>query len=753
MTNEESSGKNRVSEKDEKKGREAAHTVSPADTDIHADTPAHMDRPADTPAYTDRPADSPSDRLSTVTDLVEIAGKMKASSVAIAGGYRPEDLRLVESARDHGIIDRIILVGSESMVSSAVEEVGIGIAEGDIVNAENDEAIASATVKLILSGSIDIVLKGGISTPVINRHMIRLASRPTVSLATVFEAAPVSGGKPMIITDAGVTTVCSFGRLVNLIDNAVEVAKVVMNIPLPRVAVLSANEKQIPSLPSTWTGKKLAERRWDDALVCGPLSFDLATDPESVEVKGLPNLPNAGEVAGRADILVCPGIDAANILYKTLTAMTKYGQASLAGITVGFPVPYIILSRADTIETRLLSIALCSIYAQRITAERKKLRAGEKPKPAARHRVLVINPGSTSVKIALYENDEPVKEKEVQYGPGTGLPEAAGNKEKVEWLAGLVDMTFSEWGGGRLDAVTARGGFVPSPGGSRLEGGTYLISGLRGNRSEADRALVEAMTGRPEKEHASNLGIPAAALLAEKYKVPAFCVDPVVVDEFCPEAVISGYRPIQRRSVSHALSVRAAARKAAEFTGKQVEDINVVVAHLGGGITVASVKKGKMTDNNIALLGEGPFSPRRTGTLPADGLIDLCYSGKFTIRELKEELTNRGGLQSYLGDWRMEEIERRVSEGDRLAGEVVDAMVYRIAKEIGAMYVAAGCDVEAIVFTGGLVKSSLIRDSLRRRVVRLAPVLVFEGSLEMQALASGAVRVLSGKEKPKRFRI
>ena len=158
-----------------------------------------------------------------------------------------------------------------------------------------------------------------------------------------------------------------------------------------------------------------------------------------------------------------------------------------------------------------------------------------------------------------------------------------------------------------------------------------------------------------------------------------------------------------------------------------------------------------MIDNNIALLGEGPFTPQRAGTLPADGLIDLCFSGKFSREELKEELTKRGGLLSYLGEWRMEEIERRVSGGDRHAGEIVEAMVYRIAKEIGAMFVAAGCDVEAIVLTGGLVKSRLIRDPLRRRVTRLAPVLVFEGSLEMAALASGAVGVLSGREKPRRF--
>lgn len=302
--------------------------------------------------------------LRAVSDLVEIAGRMRASTVAVPGGHRAEDLRLVESARDHGIVDRILLIGGEKLIRDAVERVGIDIPGGDIVAADDDERIAEETVRLIREGAVDVVLKGGISTPVINRHLLRTARRPTVSLATLFDAAPVAGGRPMILTDAGVTTACTFGRMVHLVQNALEVARLVLGTSRPRVAVLSANEKQIPSLPSTRMGLALAGLHWPGAVVCGPLSFDLATDPLSVEVKGLPDLPGAREVAGRADVLVCPGIDAANILYKTITAMTKYGQASLAGVTVGFPVPYVILSRADTLDTRLNSIALCSIYAQ-----------------------------------------------------------------------------------------------------------------------------------------------------------------------------------------------------------------------------------------------------------------------------------------------------------------------------------------------------------------------------------------------------
>jgi phosphotransacetylase len=308
--------------------------------------------------------DLTSGRIEAVVDLLELAGQLTAPTTVVPGGHRVEDLRLVESARDHSIVDRIILVGDKDRISAAVSEVGIRVPPEDIVAAGNDEEIAAATVELVKAGGVDIVLKGGISTPVINRHILPLANRATVSLATVFDAAPIAGGRPMVMTDAGVTTVCNFGRMVDLVRNAVDVARVI-GIQRPRVAILSANEKQVPSLPSTWIGLQLAQRTWPDAVVCGPLSFDLATDPGSVAVKGLPDLPGAEEVAGQADVLVCPSIDAANVLYKTLSALNKYGQASLASITVGFPVPYIILSRADSLETRLVSIALCAVYARR----------------------------------------------------------------------------------------------------------------------------------------------------------------------------------------------------------------------------------------------------------------------------------------------------------------------------------------------------------------------------------------------------
>ena len=685
------------------------------------------------------PGDPAPERLQTVADLVDIAGRLDGSAVVVAGGGRVEDLRLVESARDHGIVDRIILVGDKRQVSRAVAEVDVEIDPADIVAAETDEAIAAATVEIVQSGQADVVLKGSVSTPIINRRMLPLAVRPTVSLATVFDAAPIAGGRPLLLTDAGVTTVCNFGRMVDLVRNAVDVARTVMGIGRPRVAILSANEKQIASLRSTWIGAELARREWPDALVYGPLSFDLATDPNSVAVKGLPDIAGANEVAGRADVLVCPNIETANVLYKTIAAMTKYGEATLASITVGFPVPYIILSRADSLETRLASIALCSVYSHRRRSRISARRLAAEKSAETVYRVLAVNPGSTSMKVAVFENDRCVADREVVCEiPNDG--DSARREASVGRLAAAAWDVLGESGDSHVDAVVGRGGFLPRPGG-KLSGGAYAVTG----------EMVEALLHRPERRHASNFGAPVAAALAAQLSVPALLVDPVVVDEFSPEAEASGYAPMTRRSTSHALSVRAASRRAADAIGLSVDDVNLVVAHLGGGITVAAVRGGKMVDNNIAFLGGGPFTPRRAGELPTGDLIELCYSGRFSRDGLIAELTTRGGLCSYLGTDRMELIEQRIEAGDDAARRAVDAMAYQTAKEIGKAFVAAECDVEAIVLTGGLVRSRRIRDAIRRRVIRLAPVMVFDESLEMAALAAGAIDVLSGRRKVRRY--
>lgn len=678
-----------------------------------------------------------------VADLVGIAGSMRPMSAVLAGGERVEDLRLVESARDHGIIERVVLVGREHRIAESVAQVGIHVDKQDIHAADDDETTAALTVELVKAGAVQMVLKGTTPTHVLHRHMLPLALRTTVSLVSLFDAAPIGGGRPMIVTDAGVTTVCNYARIAGLIQNAVDVARAVMRIAAPRVALLSANEKQLLSLPSTLLGAAFTRRGWPDAHIYGPLSLDLATDPGAVASKGLPDEPEAREVAGRADILVCPGIDAANVLYKMVSALIKHGDASLANIIMGFPMPYVLLSRSDALETRLNSVALGAIYAQQGLGARTRHIGTHDRADTTTYRIAAINPGSTSTKIALFENERCIHNIESDYVVDLrGGPE--DRRRQADELAQQVLKALAERRWGPVDAIAARGGFVPRPEG-RLAGGVYAIAERADDGVAVNDALVAAMLERPEKQHASNLGIPVAARLAGALNAPAYFVDPVVVDEFRPEAEISGYRPITRRSSAHALSVRAAGRKAARLLDRPLEAIRLVVAHLGGGITVAALCNGNMVDNNIALLGEGPFTPQRAGQLPASELMDLCYSGRFTRDELVEELTRRGGLQSYLGEYRLDVIEQRIQDGDAYARSIVDAMIYQIAKAVGAMYVAADSDIEAVVLTGGMVRSAYVRDALRKRLGRLAPVLVFDEPLEMEALADGALRALTGE--------
>ncbi len=682
-------------------------------------------------------------KLKSVADLVEIAGTMNPSNVVVAGGDRVEDLRLVESARDHGIIDRIILVGDKTRILESIEKVGIDIADKDIVAAENFEAVAEATVRLIKSGDVDIVLKGNISTPVINRRMLPLAIRSTVSLATIFDADPIADGRPMILTDAGVTTVCTFGRMVDIVINAVDVARFVMGIKRPLVAILSANEKQIPSLPSTWLGQRLAGRNWDHAVVYGPLSFDLATDPGSVAVKGLPDHPNAHTVAGKADILVCPGIDAANILYKTLAALSKYGMASLAGITVGFPVPYIILSRSDSLCIRLESIALCSVYFQSKKAEKRRPQRAQK---TFLPRIVVVNPFPTKIEAALFEGENRLDCREFDMCE----PETASRHSDL-LMGGSGSVTVKNialWAGntGIIDAVAApiwRKDGVVSAG----EPG-HMNTGRHKRAIPVDRKFFKAHdrnTAFPYRQRA----VFTVCALAELMNVPAYAV---FLDSgtngLTKEASVSGYAGIIRKRTPDAPLISFAVKKAEGIIGRPARDMNLVVALLGDRSTIAAVKKGKITDSTGPPPDSGPFSLNMSGELPLSGIIDLVISKKYAKEQIIETLSERGGLFSYLSEHDLKSVEKRINDGDERARCVLGAMVFQHVKHIGAMCAACGSDVDAILLGGKCTESPFIKKSLCHQLGRIAPVFILEGSLELEFCAAEAAGLLAtGKRR------
>jgi butyrate kinase len=358
--------------------------------------------------------------------------------------------------------------------------------------------------------------------------------------------------------------------------------------------------------------------------------------------------------------------------------------------------------------------------------------------------ILAVNPGSTSTKLAIYRGLKEVEVFEIEWKlrPGLRGPAIAAEVEKYEAEIEKFLKSHKQ----KLDAVVGRGGFIHCAH-RPLKSGVYWVAKVKNGRAEICEDIYRGVTEAPDLDHASNYGIPVAARIAMIHNIPAFTVDPVVVDDLQDVARFSGYAPIQRRSLAHVLSVRAIGRKAATQLGKDFFRIKMVAVHLGGGITVAALRDGRIVDVNNALLGGGPFSPQRVGSLPMRELIDLCFSGKFTKQELHAELTKRGGLMSYLGDDNCMNIEKRVEAGDQQAELVMRAMAYQIAKSIGGMSIAAGGPIDAIVFSGGLSRSDWLMSNIRRQIEHLAPVIVYPGSLEMEAMAHGAYRVMAGEEE------
>lgn len=352
-------------------------------------------------------------------------------------------------------------------------------------------------------------------------------------------------------------------------------------------------------------------------------------------------------------------------------------------------------------------------------------------------RILAINPGATSTKIAVFDNEIPVLKKTVEH-QGQDLQLYSQIFDQYEYRLKFVLQALSEAKIelATLSAIVGRGGLLKS-----VAGGTYAVNQL----------MLDDLKKAERGEHASNLGAVMADHLARQLGIPAYIVDPVAVDEMEPVARISGLPDIPRASLSHALNSKAVARKVARDMGKRYEDVNLVVAHLGTGVSVSPHKHGRMIDVNNAQ-EEGPFSPDRCGGLPARLLVKLCFSGKYTEQELLGKLLGSGGIYAYLGTKDVREAEQRAAEGDELANTVLDAMSYQVAKEIGAMSAVLAGKVDSIVLTGGIAYSHRIVTAIRERVAYLAPIVVVPGEEEMESLTAGALRVLQGEEAAKTYK-
>ncbi|ANQ53240.1 butyrate kinase [Thermosipho affectus] len=354
------------------------------------------------------------------------------------------------------------------------------------------------------------------------------------------------------------------------------------------------------------------------------------------------------------------------------------------------------------------------------------------------YRILVINPGSTSTKLAIFEDETQVASKTLRH---TAEELAPFKKliEQYEFRVNVIENFLKSLGFKYedFDAIVGRGGLVrPIP------SGTYKVDELMVNE------LKEGKYG----EHASNLGAVIAYEISKKHGIPAFIVDPVVVDEMDEIAKVSGHPLFKRKSIFHALNQKAVARKAASDLGKNYEDVNLIVVHMGGGISIGAHKRGKVVDVNNALDGDGPFTPERSGTLPLTQLVDLCYSGDYTLDFIKKRIKGKGGLVAYLGTNDAMKVQQMISEGNKKAELIYRAMAYQIAKWIGKMAAALRGEVDAIVLTGGLAyDKEYIVKWLKEYVGFIAQILVYPGGDEEKALAMGALRVLNGVEKPKDY--
>lgn len=358
------------------------------------------------------------------------------------------------------------------------------------------------------------------------------------------------------------------------------------------------------------------------------------------------------------------------------------------------------------------------------------------PKDGRTHRVLVINPGSTSTKVALYRGTRCAAQETTRHSAKTLRSfHTLIDQVPMRQAAVLRTLRRDRIDPAQLDALAARGGLLaPCP------AGTYRVG----------PAMLAELEHASHGAHASNLGAIIAARIADAAHAPAYIVDPVVVDELCPAARFSGIPEISRRSVWHALNQRAAARRVAKTLGRRYQDLNLVVAHLGGGTSVAAHRRGKAIDVNNALDGDGPFAVERSGGLPAGDLVRLAHNTP--LPDMLRTITGRGGAVAYLGTNDMLKVERAARAGDARAAGVLAAMAYQIAKEIGSCAAALAGRVDAVVLTGALARCGPLVRRVRHHVAFIAPVRIVPGEMEMQALALGALRVLRGEERARRYK-
>lgn len=354
-------------------------------------------------------------------------------------------------------------------------------------------------------------------------------------------------------------------------------------------------------------------------------------------------------------------------------------------------------------------------------------------------RIIAINPGSTSTKIAVFQNKEPIFIKNIKHS-AEDLDKFDKISDQFQFRKEVIinELNKAEISEDNVLAVVGRGGLVKP-----IESGTYLVN----------KRMIHDLKNSPMGEHASNLGGLIADDIAKSLPyAKAYISNPVVVDELCDLARISGHPLFKRKSIFHALNQKAVARQHAKSIMKKYEDLNLIVVHLGGGITVGAHCKGRVIDVNQGLDGEGPYSPERSGTLPVGDLVKLCFSKKYTEKEIKKMITGKGGLIAYVGTNNAYEVEQRMEKGDKEAELYYEAMAFQVSKSIGASAAVLKGDVDGILITGGIAHDKWFVNKMIERIYKFGPVHVYPGEDEMQALAMNAYMVLTGEIQAKEYK-
>ena len=350
---------------------------------------------------------------------------------------------------------------------------------------------------------------------------------------------------------------------------------------------------------------------------------------------------------------------------------------------------------------------------------------------------LIINPGSTSTKIGVFEDETLLFEETLRHSTEEISKYATIFDQKDFRKNIIIDLLKSkEFDVKSLGMVVGRGGMLKP-----IPGGTYACTD----------ALVKDLEVGVSGQHASNLGGILAREIADEIGVPSFIVDPVVVDELMPIARYSGVPELPRVSIFHALNQKAVAKRYAKETGKKYEDLNLIVVHMGGGVSVGPHKNGKVIDIFNALDGDGAFSPERSGAVPVGALVKMCFSGEYTQAEVYQKLVGNGGFNAYVGTNDMRDVEKMVNEGNEKAAEVRDAFILQMSKNIGAMATVLEGKVDQIIVTGGIAYDKYVVAKLKERCEWIAPFTVYPGEDELLALVQGGLRVLNGEEEAKNY--